>query len=85
MNIWKKGFVLPILLVSGLLGCAPQAEFIKLRDDLDTVVRKQNQVQQRFEVIEGYLKDRTSTVQKGQVDLQKIIADMGVKIDQLAT
>ncbi|MBI3354846.1 MAG: tol-pal system protein YbgF, partial [Nitrospirae bacterium] len=40
---------------------------------------------QRFEVIEGYLKDRTSTVQKGQVDLQKIIADMGVKIDKLAT
>ncbi|MFZ3091006.1 MAG: tol-pal system protein YbgF [Nitrospirota bacterium] len=85
MNIWKKGFILLILIVSGLLGCAPQAEFIKLRDDVDTVTRKQNQVQQRFEVIEGYLKDRTTTVQKGQVDLQKIIADMGVKIDQLAT
>lgn len=85
MDIFKKVVILPILIASGLLGCAPQAEFIKLRDDVDAIARKQNQVQQRFEVIEGYMKDRTSTVQKGQVDLQKIIADMGVKIDQLAT
>lgn len=85
MDILKKVFILPILIAIGLLGCAPQAEFVKLRDDVDTVARKQSQVQQRFEVIEGYLKDRTTTVQKGQVDLQKIIADMGVKIDQLAT
>jgi tol-pal system protein YbgF len=85
VKILKQGFVLSIFLIIGLLGCAPQAEFIKLRDDVDTVTRKQNQVQQRFEVIEGYLKDRTTTVQKGQVDLQKIIADMGIKIDQLAT
>ncbi|MBI5042709.1 MAG: tol-pal system protein YbgF [Nitrospirae bacterium] len=85
MNIWEKGIVLLILLAIGLLGCAPQAEFIKLRDDLDTVNRKQNQLQQRMEVVEGYLKDRTTTSQKGQQDLHRIIADLGVKIDQLST
>ncbi len=85
MNIWKKGIVLLILLVIGLFGCAPQAEFIKLQDDLSTATRKQNQLQQRIEVVEGYLKDRTTTSQKGQQDIHRIIADLGVKIDQLST
>ena len=85
MNIWKKGIVLLILLAIGLFGCAPQAEFIKLQDDLSTATRKQNQLQQRIEVVEGYLKDRTTTSQKGQQDIHRIIADLGVKIDQLST
>ena len=42
-------------------------------------------MQQRIEVVEGYLKDRTSTSQKGQQDIHGIIADLGVKIDQLST
>ncbi len=85
MNICKKGIVLLILLVSSLLGCAPQAEFVKLQDDLSTVTRKQNQLQQRIEVVEGYLKERTTTSQKGQQDIHRIVADLGVKIDQLST
>lgn len=85
MNISKSGIILSILLISGLIGCAPQAEFVKLQDDLSTATRKQNQLQQRIEVVEGYLKDRTTTSQKGQQDLHRIIADLGVKIDQLST
>ena len=85
MNILKSGLVLLIFLISGFIGCAPQAEFVKLQDDFSSVTRKQNQLQQRIEVVEGYLKDRTSTSQKGQQDIHGIIADLGVKIDQLST
>ncbi len=79
----KKHLITDIILVL-LVACAPQAELVKtqsemtdLRQDVKTTQNRVQEMQRRLDLLDANV--------KGSVDVQKIMADNGAKMDQLST
>ena len=78
-----------------LAACAPQAELVKtrtdmdgLRDDVKTTKARVQEVQKRLDQDLQPLKKRLDSIDanvKGTVDAQKVMADYGARSDQLST
>jgi tol-pal system protein YbgF len=77
-------YFLPVTLLLALAACAPQAELVKVRSDMNDL---RAEVKGRAPDVSGIQKrlDALETTVKGTTDLQKAMADYGAKSDQLAT
>jgi tol-pal system protein YbgF len=63
-------------MMSGITGCALNADLVDTQLDMDKIKEQQAETQKRLETIENYFKERAGSVQRGQ-------ADMVLKVDQL--
>ena len=70
--------ILALGFLSGIAGCALQADLVDTQLDLDKMKEQDAQTQKRLEAIENYFKDRAGSVQRGQ-------ADVVLKVDQIGT
>jgi tol-pal system protein YbgF len=87
------------LVVAGLLcltaACAPQAELVKTRDDMNVLREDARTAKERSQELQKRLDSELKAVHKrletldvnvnGTLDVQKVMADFGVRADQLAT
>ncbi len=90
-----KSPVIIALLLIPLIACAPQAELVKTRSDMNSlredvkttkshVQEVQRKLEQESENIQKRL-DMLDTASRGTTDMQKVMADYGIKTDQLTT
>lgn len=80
----RASFILSIVFLSA---CAPQAELVKTRTDLNEVRTEIKAVRADLRDIKGIKKrlDKIDANVKGTTDLQGVVADHGVRFDQLTT
>jgi tol-pal system protein YbgF len=86
--------IISLLITLLLAACAPQAELVKtrsdmdgLRDDVKTTKARVQEVQKRLDQDLQSLQKRLDSIDanvKGTVDAQKVMADYGARSDQLA-
>ena len=84
----KSGkLLLAIAVLVILAGCAPQAELVKLRNDMNDLRAEVRDAKTRVPDVSGIQKrqDALQAELKGTTDLQRAIADQGVRYDQLVT
>jgi tol-pal system protein YbgF len=77
-----------VLCIAGvLLGCAPQAELVKLRGEMNDLRAEVRDAKTRVPDISGVQKrqDQLEAGMKNTADLQQRIADQGARSDQLQT
>ena len=77
--------IITILMLSA--GCVPQAELVKLRNEMNDLRSDVKDMKGRVPDLSGIEKrqDRLETDVKGTTDLQRTIADQGARQDQLMT
>jgi tol-pal system protein YbgF len=78
------------MIISALLlaaGCAPQAELVKLRGDMNDLRAEVKDVKGRIPDVSSLNKrqEQLEASSKGTSDLQRAIADQGARYDQLVT
>jgi tol-pal system protein YbgF len=82
----KNAWMFPVMALL-TAGCAPQAELVRLRNELNDVRAEVNAVKTRVPDVSGIQKkqDQLAEDLKGASDLQQRIADQGARHDQLVT
>ncbi len=79
--------IVPLLLVLLIAACAPQAELVKLRTEMNDLRAEMKAVRSQVPDLSNIAKRQTLLEEniKGTLDLQQKMADEGVRFDQLAT
>lgn len=77
-------YIFSIILVFSLTACAPQAELVRTRAELNDLRDEVGSTRSRVQDLQKRI-DAADAGTKGNTDLQKNIADYGAKSDQLAT
>lgn len=87
MNMPLRTYAVLIAMLILASGCVPQAELVKLRNEMNDLRADVKDVKGRVPDLSGIEKrqDRLETDIKGTTDLQSAIADQGAKHDQLVT
>jgi len=87
MNIPLRTYPVVIAMLILAAGCVPQAELVKLRNEMNELRSDVKEVKGRVPDLSGIEKrqDRIETEIKGTTDLQKVVADQGARHDQLVT
>lgn len=87
MDMARRIYPVVIAILILFAGCVPQAELVKLRNEMNDLRADVKEVKGRVPDLSGLEKrqDRLETDMKGATDLQSAIADQGAKHDQLVT
>jgi tol-pal system protein YbgF len=87
MNMPRRIYPVIIALLTLSAGCVPQAEMVKLRNEMNDLRSDVKDVKGRVPDLSGIEKrqDRLEMDIKGTTDLQKATADQGARYDQLVT
>lgn len=87
MNIPPRTYSVIIAILTLIAGCVPQAEMVKLRNEMNDLRADVKDVKGRVPDLSGIEKrqDRLETDIKGTTDLQSAVADQNAKHDQLVT
>jgi tol-pal system protein YbgF len=83
--IGKRSLTIAFLVI--LAGCAPQAELVKLRNEMNDLRAEVRDTKTKVPDVSAIQKrqDAFQADLKGTTDLQKTVADQGVRYDQLVT
>jgi tol-pal system protein YbgF len=87
MDMPRRIYPVIIALLTLTAGCVPQAELVKLRNEMNDLRSDVKDVKGRVPDLSGIEKrqDRLEADMKGTTDLQTAIADLGARHDQLVT
>jgi len=87
MDMPRRIYPVIIAILTLSAGCVPQAELVKLRNEMNDLRSDVKDVKGRVPDLSGIEKrqDRLETEIKGTTDLQTALADLGAKHDQLVT
>ncbi len=83
-----RSVVSALLFLLVLAACAPQAELVKTRDEMNDVREDVKALKARVQEMQRDYQKRLDVLDaniKGTVDVQKVMADYGAKTDQLTT
>lgn len=80
----KSVLIAILFTVLVLAACAPQAELVRTRSDVHYLSNDVKATKERLQELQKRL-DLLDTNVKGTTDLQKVVADTGVRFDQLTT